>query len=223
MRLLFASHLPGKPYLAQALTEAGYVVEVAQDLTEALLLAAGGGYEALVVELARLHGAPVGRMAQAAGGALLILIADQGGAASRTAALRDGADACFVRPVHFMEMEARLKALARLAPGGVGAQSLISLDAATRTAHFAGRSVILPAREYHLLEFMARRPGEVLSPTQILDQVWGGGGDARPELVRTNVARLRFKLAEAFGQPCVVTVRGHGYSFAPDMTGFSSG
>ena len=221
MRLLHAAHAPGRAYLARALAEAGHVVDRAGDLTEVLLVAPTADYDGLLIEVADLAQAPVRRLAQAAGRGVLVIVADHAETAVRTAALRAGADACFVRPVHFMELEARLSALVRLGSGG--AASPFALDPATRTASFADRSLVLPAQEFRLLDYMARHAGEVVSASQILEQVWGERGDPKPELVRTAVARLRAKLVEAFDRPFLVTLRGHGYRLDVNMTGFSSG
>jgi two-component system OmpR family response regulator len=175
VRLLHVARRPGETYLTQALVEAGHVVETATDLGEALLAAPAGAYDGLLVEVGDLAQVPIARLVQAAEGGALVLIADQAEPAARTRALWAGADACFVRPVHFMELEARLSALVRLAPGGVD-DSPLALDPATRMARFADRGLVLPAREFRLLDYMTRHAGEVVSAAQILEQVWGETG-----------------------------------------------
>ncbi len=222
MRLLHILRRPGEVYLAQALAEAGHVVETAADIGEALLVAPAGAFDGLLVEAADLDQVPVAGLVEAAEGGVLVIIADQADPADRTRALRAGADACFTRPVHFMELQARLEALVRLAPGGAAASPL-RLDSATRVARFADRELALPASEFRLLDYMSRHAGEVISAAQILEQVWGETGDPKPELVRTLVARLRARLVETFDQPFLVTLRGHGYRLDVNMTGFSSG
>jgi DNA-binding response OmpR family regulator len=222
MRLLHVARRPGEAYLAQALLQAGHVVEAACDVSEALLTAPTGAYDALLIEVADLDEVPIERLVRASDGGLVVLIADQTEPAARTRALRAGADACFARPVHFMELEARLSALVRLGPG-LPADSPFALDPATRMARFDDRGLVLPALEFRLLDYMARHAGEVISAAQILEQVWGETSDPKPELVRTVVARLRARLVETFGQPFLVTLRGHGYRLEANMTGFSSG
>jgi DNA-binding response OmpR family regulator len=222
VRLLHVARRIGETYLAQALIEAGHVVETAADVGEALLAAPAGAYDGLLVEVADLGEVPMARLVQAAEGAVLVIVADQADPSVRSRALRAGADACFTRPVHFMELEARLSALVRLAPGPAVASPFV-LDPATRMARFADRDVVLPASEYRLLDYMARHAGEVVTAAQILEQVWGETRDPKPELVRTSVARLRARLVETFGQPFLVTLRGHGYRLDANMTGFSSG
>jgi two-component system OmpR family response regulator len=222
VRLLHVARRPGETYLAQALVEAGHVVETAADIGEALLAAPAGAYDGLLVEVVDLARFPIAGLV--AGGRGRRAGADRrpGRPAARTRALRAGADACFVRPVHFMELEARLAALVRLAPGAP-TDVPFTLDPATRMARFADRDLVLPSREFRLLDYMARHAGEVVSAAQILEQVWGETGDPKPELVRTTVARLRAKLVETFGQPFLITLRGHGYRLDANMTGFSSG
>ncbi|WP_165188956.1 response regulator transcription factor [Caulobacter soli] len=222
MRLLHVLRRPGEAYLAQALIEAGHVVEMASDIGEALLVAPAGAFDGVLVEVADLTQVPIARLVEAVEGGVLVIIADHAEPADRTRALRAGADACFTRPVHFMELQARLAALVRLAPSPA-ADSPFRLDSATRVARFADRELTLPASEFRLLDYMSRHAGEVISAAQILEQVWGETGDPKPELVRTLVARLRARLVETFDQPFLVTLRGHGYRLDANMTGFSSG
>jgi DNA-binding response OmpR family regulator len=135
---------------------------------------------ALLVETADLDQVPIARLVQAAEGGVLVIVADQADPKARTRALRAGADACFTRPVHFMELEARLSALVRLAPGAA-ADSPFVLDPATRTARFADRDVVLPASEFRLLDYMARHTGEVSAPPRS----WNRCG-ARPAIPSPN-------------------------------------
>lgn len=224
MRLLHASHRPRDHYLVKALVEAGHVVEMAGGLDDVAAASAGEDYDAILLEVADLADAPLVSLSRCADRAAVVLVAEQGSASARARALRSGADACLVRPVHVMELEARLVALVRLAPTrGGGGELVLRLDAASRTASLEGRSLALPSREYALLTYMAEHAGEVVSAEQILKHVWGEGDDPRPERVRTAMARLRTKLDRAFEKPLLVTLRGHGYRLDANMTGFSSG
>lgn len=223
MRLLHASHRPRDLYLARALTQAGHVVDTLESLGDAADASAGEDYDAVLLEVADLADAPLAALSRCADHAILVLIADHATPAARTAALRGGADACLIRPVHVVELEARLAALARLVPASAAADTGLRFDAASRKVSLEGRALILPSREYALLAYMADHAGQVLPAEQILKHVWGEGDDPRPERVRTAVARLRLKLETAFGRPLLVTLRGHGYRLDANMTGFSSG
>jgi DNA-binding response OmpR family regulator len=223
MRLLHASHRPRDLYLARALTQAGHVVDSLERLDDATT-ASADDYDAVLLEVADLADAPLASLSRCADRAILVLIADRASPAARAAALRSGADACLIRPVHVIELEARLTALARLSPiSSVTSPMTLSLHAASRSVSLDGHSLPLPGREYALLAYMAEHPGEVLTAEQVLGHVWGESDDPRPERVRTAVARLRQKLEATFGRPFLITVRGHGYRFDANMKEVSSG
>jgi DNA-binding response OmpR family regulator len=216
VRILHAAWPQRDGYLARALGEAGHVVERADDLAS-LLLAGDEDYDAVLVETEVAGSLPLERISRATGRAVLVLIVERASAIERTRALRQGADACFARPVQFMELEARLSALARLAHGHSASPNDLALDSASRTARVGDQSVMLPAREFALLDYLAGRPGELASAEQILEQLWGSDSDGGAERVRTTVARLRARLAQAFGAPLIVSVRGHGYRLEAKM------
>lgn len=215
--MLYAALPPRDGYLARALGEAGHTVESAADLTD-LLFRIGGDYDAVLIDGGEPDLALLRRIARAAGRTSLLVVVDEAGAVERTRMLQAGADACFVRPVQFMELEARLSALIRLAyrEAGDGDETLV-LDQASRTARLGVRQVILPIREFALLEHLLARAGEVLGPDQILDHVWGETAEVGPERLRSTIARLRGRLTAALGAPLVETVRGHGYRLEPKM------
>ncbi|MFT4252508.1 MAG: hypothetical protein QM608_08495, partial [Caulobacter sp.] len=116
MRLLHASHRPRDLYLARALIQAGHVVETLSSLDDAASASAGEDYDAVLLEAAAPADAPLAALSRRGERALLVLIVDEATPAARAAALRAGADACLIRPVHVVELEARLAALARLSP-----------------------------------------------------------------------------------------------------------
>jgi DNA-binding response OmpR family regulator len=221
LRLLHAAAAPDS-YLAKAFAEAGHVIESVQDFADLLLACEGGDYDAVLVEVATPSGAPIERIVRAARRAVLVMVVERSSPAEIARALRAGADACFMRPVHFMELEARLSALVRLAPGASADSRVLSLDPATRTARAGVRSLALSKREYALLEYLVGRAGEVVAAEQILQHVWGDAADFGPERVRTTIARLRARLNAAFGDPLIATVRGHGYRLDLNMKQSSS-
>jgi len=226
VRLLHASHRPRDLYLAKALIQAGHVVETLTSPGDAAVASAGDDYDAVLLEVADLADAPLAALSRCADRAIVVLIADRAEPAARAAALRAGADACLIRPVHVVELEARLAALARFAPAAAPITANgtpLTLNPAARTASLDGQALSLPARDYALLAYMVDHAGEVLSAERILKHVWGESDDPRPERVRMAVARLRQKLEAAFGRPLLETVRGHGYRFGGNMKEVSSG
>jgi two-component system OmpR family response regulator len=123
-----------------------------------------------------------------------------------------------VKPFAFGELLARLRALIRRGPSDrppildVGD---VRLDPAAHTVARADVTVDLTTREFALLEFLMRHPGEAVSRTRILEQVWDMNYDGFSNVVDVYVGYLRKKLEEPFGRPLIRTVRGVGYSLEP--------
>ncbi len=187
------------------------------------MAAAEDDYDALLIEAAIPSALPVASIAAAAGQAVVVMVVDRASPPELAKVLRQGIDACFVRPVHFMELEARLSALARLGPRAEAGPGALSLDPASRSARAGGRSLALSMREYALLDYLAGRAGEVVTAEQVLEHVWGDAAESGPERVRTAIARLRGRLRAAFGEDPIATVRGHGYRLDRKMKLSSSG
>ena len=168
MRVLLGAVGAPDTYLAKALGVAGHVVETASDVADLILTADGEDYDAVVLEAPGLAEAPIPALAAAAGRGFLVLLVDAATPGEAAQALRAGADACFVRPLRFMELEARLLALARLRQAQPAAAQTLAFDPASRTVRVGGRSLALSMREYALLDHLASRAGEAGGADHIL-------------------------------------------------------
>ncbi len=91
----------------------------------------------------------------------------------------------------------------------------LDVDPAARTVTRAGRLVALTAREFAVVEFLARRAGEVISRSELLDHVWDQNYEGSTNIVDVYVGYLRRKLEDPFGRPLIRTVRGAGYVIDP--------
>jgi DNA-binding response OmpR family regulator len=130
--------------------------------------------------------------------------------ADRVAGLDAGADDYLVKPFHFAELVARLRALGRRDAdhGSTLRVGELTLDAATLRAWRSGRELRLTAREFSLLRYFMHHPGEVLSAEDLLEHVWDANADPFTSSVRVILSRLRRKL----GEPALIeTITGAGY------------
>jgi two-component system OmpR family response regulator len=137
--------------------------------------------------------------------------------ADRIAGLDVGADDYLGKPFAFGELAARLRAMLRrgeTARPVVLTSGPLELDPATHQVRWQGRPVELSPREFALLDYFMRRPGDVLRRTEILDHVWDYAYEGTSNVVDVYVGYLRGRLAEAGAPELIDTVRGVGYRLA---------
>ena len=144
----------------------------------------------------------------------VIVLTARDALADKVAALDAGADDYLVKPFELDEMLARLRAVGRRTAGrsrtALEAGDL-RLDPATREVSRAGRSLLLSAREFALLQALLERPGAILSRAQLEDRLYGWGEELESNAISVYVHQLRKKL----GDDLIHTVRGVGYYAGP--------
>ncbi|MBS1876664.1 MAG: response regulator transcription factor [Acidobacteria bacterium] len=199
--------------LARGLRESTYAVDVASDGVDALEKAAANLYDLVVLDvmLPCCSGLDVCRKLRQSGftSPILMLTAlDQ--PEHRVAGLDSGADDYLGKPFNFSELLARIRALLRRTPGLLAPVLTIgdlSIDTRTRGVSRSGSPVELTSKEYALLEYLARRAGEVVSREDISEHVWDETYDPFSNLIEVYIQRLRRKL----GARLLHTHRGEGY------------
>lgn len=205
-------------YLSQGLSEAGFVADLVRDGIEGRHAALNGDYDLVVLDvmLPGLDGWQVLRDIRSAGKDVPVLfLTARDRVEDRVRGLEQGADDYLVKPFAFSELVARIEVLLRRArpPESSAVLELADLevDLLRRRATRGGTRLDLTAREFALLALLLRRQGEVLSRTEIAEQVWDVNFDYGTNVIDVAVRRLRGKLDAPFERPLLHTVRGMGY------------
>ncbi|GAA1618418.1 response regulator transcription factor [Actinoplanes couchii] len=205
-------------FIQKGLHSAGFVTTHVADGGTALLLARGGGFDLVILDigLPLIDGFEVLRQLRAEGLRLpVIVLTARDGVEDTVAGLEGGANDYVSKPFRFAELLARIRVRLQEAgpPPAAGDAGMrlehgdLLLDLRTRRAHVDDRVYDLTAREFGLLEMFLRHPGQVLTREQILAHVWGFDFDPASNVVDVYVRTLRKKVGEAR----IHTVYGQGY------------
>jgi two-component system OmpR family response regulator len=203
--------------LKRGLEEEGYAVDVAGTGEDGLWMAAENPNDAIVLDvmLPDMDGFEVCRRLRESGQwAPVLMLTARDGVPDRVRGLDAGADDYLTKPFSFTELAARTRALlrrgaserpARLAVGD------LTLDPATRSTSRGTAAISLSAKEFALLEYFMRHPGQVLSRTRLIEHVWDFAYEGGSNIVDVYVRYLREKIDRPFGTHSLETVRGTGY------------
>ena len=211
--------------LQRGLEEEGYAVDVATRGEDAVWMATQFPNDAVVLDrlLPDADGLEICRRIRDAGcWSPILMLTALDGVDHRVQGLDAGADDYLSKPFAFEELAARLRALVRRGPGerpAVVEVGDLVLDPASREVRRGEAPVELTAKEFSLLEFLMRHPGEVVSRTQLIDHVWDLAYDGGSNVVDVYVRYLREKIDRPFGRRSIETVRGAGYRLREEGAG----
>lgn len=224
MRLLLVEDNPKLARsISRGLRAEGYAVDVAADGEAALMHAGVWEYDGLILDvlLPIRDGIDVCRSLRERGSWVpILMLTARDGVDDRIAGLDAGADDYLAKPFDFAELLARVRALVRRAPRERPSRIVrgdLTIDPATHEVVRGTTAVELTAREFAVLEYLARRTGQVVSRTELLEHVWDANYDGSTNVVDVHVARLRRKLQRPSDRGNLIrTVRGVGLMLDPD-------
>lgn len=204
--------------LKEALTEAGYAVDVAFDGEEGHFLGDTEPYDAVVLDigLPQKDGLSVledWRRSSKTMPVLLLTARDRW--SDKVQGIDAGADDYVAKPFHMEEVLARVRALVRRAAGLASNEIVagsVRLDARSGKVTVDGQSVKLTSHELRLLSYLMHHKGKVISRTELTEHLYDQDFDRDSNTIEVFVGRLRKKLPD----DCIQTVRGLGYQIAED-------
>jgi two-component system copper resistance phosphate regulon response regulator CusR len=203
-------------YLRQGLSEQGCSVDVAYDGIDGQHLAVHHDHDVIVLDamLPGLNGFELLRSLRAVKSTPVIMLTARDGVEDRVRGLREGADDYLIKPFSFVELFARLQALTRRGrrqDATLLRVGPLHVDLLARRVARENQRIDLTAKEFALLELLARRQGEILSKTAIAELVWDMHFDSTTNVVEVAIRRLRAKIDSPFATPLLHTIRGMGY------------
>ena len=208
--------------LAKDLRHQHHSVDIATDGVEGWEYAQAAVYELILLDLMlpRLDGISLCKKLRSAQcQAIILMLTARDTTSDKVIGLDAGADDYLVKPFKLEELSARIRALQRrsreLKPQALQHGEL-HLDPASQIVGYGAENISLTSKEYLLLEYFMRHPGQVLSRGTLLDRLWEFDQESGEGTIKTHLTNLRSKL-KAAGSPkdLIETVYGMGYRLTP--------
>ena len=204
-------------FVAKGLRENSYAVDIASDGEKATYMAEINSYDLFILDinLPLKDGFAVCNELRENGNLKPVLMLTARDAVDdRISGLDTGADDYLIKPFEFRELLARLRALLRR-HGEVRMPKIVvgnlEIDTISQKVSRGVTQIDLTAKEYSLIEFLARNKGKVLGREEISEHVWDDSFDPFSNLIEVYIKRLRIKLDEGYDLQLIHTRRGSGY------------
>ena len=215
-----------EPAIAGAIQRAmradGHAIDAVAEGGAALEWAAAYPYDLVILDviLPGLDGFEIcGRLRATGFGAPILMLTALDGVDDRVAGLDRGADDYLAKPFAMAELRARVRALRRRAGPDQAPRIAVrdlELDPRTLGVRRAGRAIRLTAREFALLEMLARHPGQLYSQERLIDALWSADFTPGSNIVEVYIRSLRRKIDGGRRNSLIETVRGSGYRLRAD-------
>jgi heavy metal response regulator len=204
-------------FIKKGLEMEHYTVDVAYDGPEGLEKAEINNYDLIIMDimLPKMDGIEVTRkLREAKVETPVIMLTARDTVDDRIKGLDAGADDYLIKPFAFGELLARIRALLRREKSVANTKLQVAdliLDPATHEVYRGGKEIKLSSKEYRLLDYMMRRPGNVCTRTMIGEHIWGYNFTDDSNVIDVYISYLRRKIDHGFKDKLIHTVRDVGY------------
>ncbi len=205
-------------YIVNGLKESGHNTDLATNGLDGLHLATEEKYDIIIADrmLPKLDGLAIIQALRTSGNKTpVIILSTLSNVEERIKGLKAGADDYLTKPFSFGELLARIEALLRRnnveAEQSVLKIADLEMNLITREVRRGGKKISLQNREFRLLEFLMRRPNQVVTRTMLLEGVWDFHFNPATNLIDAQMSKLRQKIDKGFDTPIIQTIRGAGY------------
>ena len=224
MKLLIVEDEPNLlSIIRKGLSENNNEVSVAMDGRTALEMIQNHTFDVVILDimLPDINGIEICRRLRAAKNFVpILLLTALGTTENVVTGLNAGADDYMAKPFKFTELQARISALARRSnqdnkPNDIIKIDDLEIDGRSKSVKRNGESIILTAKEFKLLYYLAKNSGTILSREQLLDNVWDINFDMNTNVVDVYINYLRNKIDKPFHNKLIHTMKGLGYVMRP--------
>lgn len=203
--------------LARGLRKQGYAADIAYDGEEALVLAEVNDYDLIILDLnlPKIDGVEVCRRIRASDSPTgILMLTARSTLDDRVNGLDQGADDYLVKPFHFPELLARVRAILRRE--GEPRHTILRsgdlvLDPNVQKAYFGREEIRLTTKEFAVLEYLMRNVGRIVSQEELLEHVWNEDANLFTQTVKVHIKNIRKKLSAAGAYDLITSVKGRGY------------
>ena len=203
--------------IVAGLRKQGYAADIALDGEEALNIFEVNEYDLLILDLnlPKVDGIEVCKKIRAGGSSAgILMLTARSSLDDRVKGLDLGADDYLVKPFHFPELLARVRALLRRE--GVPRPAILRvgelvLDPNALKGYFRGSEIALTIKEFAIIEYLMRNAGRIVSQEELLEHVWNEDTNLFTQTIKVHMKNIRKKLDAAGAGELITTVKGRGY------------
>ncbi len=207
-------------FVKDALQDHGYHVEHVTTARDGLFVAASNNFGVIILDRMLPGGVDGIRIVETLRNqdnkTPVIVLSGMGEVADKVQGLKAGGNDYLVKPFAISELLARIEALTRSRTNpNVETQLAVGdleLDLLSRVVRREGKNIMLQPREFKLLEYLMRHPGQVLTRPMLLEAIWAYHFDPQTNLIEVHISRLRQKIDQPFKEPMLHTIRNVGYT-----------